>query len=198
MEGREAEQTLAVIRTLMERGTRYTHLSSHAGLAAGGITLIGCGLRVWLHTPFLPTWLGVLIAAAAASVYFTAAMAHANGEPFWTRQTRTVVMALLPALGAGLVLTSVLSELRVEWILPGVWMLLWGCGALAMSFFTPRVISMLGIAFLAAGSLTLGLDLRSDALTMGLTFGAIHLAYGLVLTFARQWALSNRHLALDA
>lgn len=189
MTGKEAEQTLSVIRTLMERSTCYTNLSGHAGIAAGVLTLVGCGLRVGFHTPFIATWMGVLVATVAAVVYFTASLARSNDEPIWTRQARTVVTALLPGLAAALVLTLVLTRLGQQSILPGVWMLLWGVGALAMSFFTPRVISILGGTFLAAGTVVLLIPPVDDALSMGLTFGAIHLAYGIVLACARQSSL---------
>src|SRR5262249_40300343 len=59
-----------------------------------------------------------------------------------------------------------------------------GVGALSMSFFTPRVLSLLGLAFLGAGTLTLFLPAGHDALKMGLTFGALHLVYGIRLSFA--------------
>jgi hypothetical protein len=197
MTTREAEQTLSVIRTLMERSTRYTNLSGHAGIAAGILALVGSALRVWWNTPLLPTWLGVLVAAAGAIVFFTARMARANGEPFWTRQTRTVVTALLPAFAAALVLTVVLAQARQTALLPGTWMLMWGVGALAMSFFTPRVLSVLGLCFMVCGVLTFLLGPVSDALSMGLTFGLIHLAFGAVLTVARYSAWMERALTAD-
>jgi len=184
MNHREAEQNLSVIRTLMERGTRYTNLSGHAGIAVGALALAGALARVWFRTPFLATWLCVLMAAAGATVLFTAAMARANGEPVWTRQARTVTLALAPSLGVALLLTLVLSRAGEEALLPGIWMLLWGIGALAMSFFTPRVISTLGLTFLAAGSLTLLGGVRNDAWSMGLSFGAIHLLFGAILSAA--------------
>jgi hypothetical protein len=196
MTGKEAEQTLSVIRTLMERSTCYTNLSGHAGIAAGLLTLVGCGLRVGLHTPFIATWMGVLVATVGAVVFFTASLAHSNGEPIWTRQARTVVCALLPGLAAALVLTLVLTRIGQQSILPGVWMLLWGVGALAMSFFTPRVISILGGTFLAAGTVVLMIPSVDDALSMGLTFGAIHLAYGIVLACARQSSLVVNPISL--
>jgi hypothetical protein len=185
MNGREAEETLSVIRTLMERGTRYTNLSGDAGVAAGGLALVGSGLRLWLDTPFLVTWIGVLIAACSAIVYFTWRMAQANGEPFWTRPARTVLLALSPALVCALLITYVLARAGQGQLLPGIWMLLWGVGALAMSFFTPRVISVLGIGFMVAGTVTLLAGPGNDALTMGATFGGMHLAYGIMLTLAR-------------
>jgi len=182
MTGREAEQTLETIRTLMERGTRYTNLSGHAGIAAGLCALVGCGLREWLHTPFVTTWLGVLVAASAATAFFTSRMAAANGEPLWTRQARTVTLALAPSLTTALILTAVLSQVGERQLLPGVWMLLWGVGALAISFFTPRVMSALGITFMAAGAVALLTPPASDVFSMGLTFGLIHLVYGIALT----------------
>lgn len=185
MTSKEAEQTLSLIRSLMERSTCYTNLSGHAGIAAGAATLLGCALRSWLNTPFLPTWIGVLIIAASSSVYFTARLARVNGEAVWTRQARTVLVAFTPALAAGLVLTAVLAQMGQEVLLPGIWMLLWGVGALAMSLFTPRAFSLLGIAFMIAGSLTLFIRPTNDVLSMGLTFGAIHLAYGTVLFVIR-------------
>jgi hypothetical protein len=170
----------------MERSTRYTNLSGHAGIAAGVLTLLGSVLRYWYHTPFLPTWLGVLLAACVANVLFAAGMARANGESLWTRQAQTVLLSLAPAFAAGLVLTAVLARMGLFLLLPGVWMLLWGVGALAMSFFTLRIISLLGVAFMTAGTMALFAPPANDALSMAISFGAIHLVYGGVLFAARH------------
>jgi hypothetical protein len=196
---REAEESLDVIRTMMERSTRYTNLSGDAGIVAGLLTLGGSALREWGQASFLFTWIAVLIGACAAFVFFTWRMALANGEPFWTRQARTVVLALTPAGLSGLLMTFVLARAGQEALLPGVWMLMWGVGALAMSFFTPRVISLLGVAFMAAGAMTLlchpPLD---DALSMALTFGGIHVAYGSALLAARRAPWMVRYLSPHA
>lgn len=184
MTGHEAEEALSTIRTLMERSTRYRNLSADAGIAAGTFTLLGVWLRWRFDTPFIPTWIGVLVAALLASLAFTAVMAHANREPVWSRQARTVCLALTPAFLAGLVMTAVMHRLGREEELPGTWMLLWGVGALAMSFFTPRVITLLGASFMLAGTFTLLAGPFNDALSMAATFGGIHLLYGLVLFLA--------------
>lgn len=197
MTGKEAEQTLAVIRTLMERSTLYSNVSGHAGMAAGALALVGAGLRARAHTPFLPTWIGVLLLAGAACVYFTARMAREHGEPLWTRQSRTVVLALTPAFLAAMLLTFVLARLHQEALLPGVWMLLWGVGALAMSFFTPPVISLLGVTFMVAGTATLLLGPWDDAVSMAMTFGVVHLAYGGLLTAVPNALLRPRPRAVS-
>src|SRR5207248_10837784 len=51
MTTKEAEQTLSVIRALMERGTRYTHISSASAFPAGLVTLAGCAVRTSATLP---------------------------------------------------------------------------------------------------------------------------------------------------
>jgi hypothetical protein len=170
----------------MERSACYTNLSGHAGIAASVATFTGCALRIWFDTPFLSTWIGVLLAAAGASIFFTAMMARANGEPIWSRQAKMLVIAFTPALVAGLVLTLILARAGQAALLPGVWMLLWGVGALGMSLFTPRSFCLLGVSFMVAGTTTLFLHPINDIISMGLTFGGIHLAYGTLLFIIRH------------
>src|SRR5947208_16850557 len=108
MTTREAEQTLAVIRALMERGTRYTHISSASAFAAGLVTLAGCAVRSSGMLPFgergnfVATWVGVFLLSLAGIVAFTAISALRNGEPVWNRQARMVVHAIIPAFIAAL------------------------------------------------------------------------------------------------
>jgi vacuolar-type H+-ATPase subunit I/STV1 len=70
-------------------------------------------------------------------------------------------------------------------LLPGIWMLLYGCGALAMSFFAPLSILVLGVAFVVAGMIALLFFPGREVLTMALGFGGIHLAYGLAVSLTR-------------
>lgn len=182
----EAEESLHVIRTMMERSTRYTNLSGHAGIAAGLMALAGALLRHYAHTPFLLTWSTVFLAACASTVYFTARMARANGEPFWSPQARTAFLALTPALTAAILLTLTLERAGRLDLLPGTWMLLWGVGALAMGSFTPRVIASLGLTFLVVGGAVLALPPLPDSLLMGGSFGLLHLVFGAAIALARR------------
>lgn len=195
MTPREAEQTLSVIRTLMERGTVYTNISSASALAAGAITLVGCLVRQSEIVPlpdgwsFFLTWSGVFVLSLAVTAYFTTAQARRNGESVWTRQARTVVLSFLPAFFSAVILSQALFEHNLRDMLPGLWMLLYGCGALAMSFFTPLSIRALGIAFMAAGALALLVFPGHEVLAMALSFGGIHLTWGTAVALQRQrWA----------
>src|SRR5436309_2281084 len=114
MTPREAEQTLATIRTLMERGTRYTNISSASAVAAGLVTLAGCAVRaaglpgLSNRASFFVTWAGVFVVSLAATIWFTFAQARRNGEYAWTRQAKTVVVAILPTFFAAAVLSHVM------------------------------------------------------------------------------------------
>ena len=192
MTPREAQDTLSTIRTLMERGTVYKNISSASAIAAGLVTLAGCAVRAAGILPFddkwsfFTVWGSVFAVAVAAIVGFTAAEANRNGEPLWSRSARTVVFSILPAFLAAVVLSHVLFQRDLRDLLPGTWMLLYGCGALAMSFFTPLSIRILGIAFMAAGTIALCFLPGHDVLAMGVSFGGIHLAWGMALWVQRQ------------
>ena len=86
---------------------------------------------------------------------------------------------------AAVVLSHVLFQRGEFDLLPGTWMLLYGCGALAMSFFTPLSIRALGSAFLAAGAFALVFLPGHDVWAMGLSFGGIHLAWGIGVSLQR-------------
>src|SRR5437588_6480140 len=142
---------------LMERGTRYTHVCGSSGIAAGLITFAGCAVLSSGRLPydrvtnFVATFCVVFLASFLANVYFTFRMARQNHEPVWSRPARSVTLAFLPNFVAGIVLSCVMvREGRLD-LLPGIWMLLYGCGELAISFFAPPSILILGVAFVLAG-----------------------------------------------
>jgi hypothetical protein len=185
MDAREAAQTLEVIRTLMERATQYQLLTARAGLVAGG--LAGAGALSFLVLDpadpghFGAVWGIVFIGSLLATCVGTVLRSRESGEPVWSRQACTVVGALGPSLFAAAVLTVFCFVQGWQGWLPGIWMLCYGQGALATAAYAPPPIRTLGLAVLAAGTLTLGLGPDWGVLMMGLVFGAGHLALGIAL-----------------
>lgn len=200
----DAARALETIRTLMERGTRYRHLSGRAAIAAGLFALAGSALLAFSPNgvdptrAFLPVWAGVFVLALLANVVFTARMARERGEAVWSRQAQTVVLAILPNFLAAVVVTVWLTrEGRAEWI-PSAWMIHYGCGALATSFFAPRGIGALGVAFLAAGTASLFVPPSWGTAWLAVTFGGFHLVYGaLSVTWERREAAGPKGVPLS-
>ena len=187
-----AEHTLETIRTLMDRSQRYEHISGYSGLWAGSVTLIGCAVLGGNRLPFGPhlnfavVWSVVLAIAFAGHLLLTFGRARQRGEPVWSRQARTVLLAVLPNFGASLALTALLWRLDRPDLLPSLWLLLYGCGTLATSFFAPRSIAWLGATCLVIGFISLLAPHTYPILTMAAGFGATHIGFGLSVLVA-EW-----------
>ena len=164
-----AAATLSYIRASME---------SAASLAVPGSTGIASGVIGLLATivssiPALrPHWLIVwLVAAVFAAVAGGALL-------FRQAPIRRFAIALLPSLFAGAVMTAVLWAGDNPRAIPGMWLLLYGCGLIAASTTTGRSIGILGGSFTAAGLLALALPAGLQIPLLGVGFGGLHLVFG--------------------
>jgi hypothetical protein len=192
MQLEHAEHTLETIRTLMERSQRYEHISGYSGLLAGSATILGCGVLGFHQLPFgertsfALVWSTVFTVAVAGHLLLTLGRARQRGEPVWSRQARTVLLAVLPCFVAALAVTALLWRLGQPNLLPATWLVLYGCGTLATSFFAPRSIAWLGVTCLAVGFVGLEMPPSHPILLMGIGFGVTHVSFGLGVLVAER------------
>jgi hypothetical protein len=192
MQLEHAEHTLETIRTLMERSQRYEYISGYSGLMAGAVTILGCAiLRLDLiplahPADFAVVWSAVFAIAFAGHLLLTFGRACQRGEPVWSRQARTVLLAVLPAFGAALAVTALIRRLGRADLLPAIWLTLYGCGTLATSFFAPRSIAWLGATCFAVGIAALLAPHTYPILTMAIGFGVSHLGFGIAVVIAER------------
>ncbi len=185
MDARQATRTLEVIRTLMERTCQYQLLTARASLAAG--SLAGAGALTFLlldqadARQFGTVWGLVFAGSLLATTLGTVLRSRESGEQVWSRQARTVLLALAPSLFAAVALTVFFFARGEHLWLPGVWMLCYGQGALATAAYAPSPIRWLGVGCLLLGCVTLALGPDWAALMMGLVFGLGHVGLGSVL-----------------
>src|SRR4051794_19046850 len=110
MDAEQAARNLEVIRTLMERTSRYRLLTAWAGLAAGALALGGALVFVLVDPAepavFAAVWALVFAGALLASIVGSLMRGRERGEAVWTRQTRMVVLALVPSLFTAGALTA--------------------------------------------------------------------------------------------
>ena len=190
MDQERAEQNLELIRTLMERATRYEYLSARAGLQVGGIAVAGALAFTVLDAAsplaFGLVWFAVFWLSVGVMVREQVREVRDAGVPLWTRPAREIVRALVPAMTMS-ALVSLHAFARGRHLeLPGVWMLCYGVGALATSTYAPAVVAQMGWAFMACGALTLWLGAHWATAMMGLVFGGGHLALGIGLLAHRR------------
>ncbi|MFM7100089.1 MAG: hypothetical protein ACKO3N_02850 [Verrucomicrobiota bacterium] len=195
----DAIRHLETIRTLMERVALYRRALGPTALLVGLTGLAGAAVGILLRLESAPAFASLWLAVGAASFAVgLAAMrreAIRHREPFWTPAARRVAEAVAPAFvaGAAVGLPFLLGEAwatRVVWLLPAVWLILYGCGLHAAGFFMPRGIRWLGWCFVIGGAgdllwWTCPLNQHPEPwlshLVMGLGFGLSHLAYGAYL-----------------
>lgn len=198
MESHWATEHLQVIRTLMERATIYRRALAPVMLTAGLLGIAGCGIGIFLRFDnprvFALFWSAICAMGIAASFLLVRRQALSAAEPFWSPPTRRVTQAILPPFFAGLLTVVALflprwADPLQAWWLPPLWMIFYGCALHAAGFFMPRGIKLFAWIFiLSGGALFLGISAISTVPplyyahgVMGITFGGLHLAYGLYL-----------------
>jgi len=186
----EALRALAEIRAVVDRSARYSTFSAASGFIAAGAAFVGSGVcgafpdfpgaqpqAGWV---FAGVWAGVFVTAAVALAVLTALKARRRGEVVWTPIARTAFAALLGPGLVGVAGSVVLANLGRFELLPGLWLLLYGCGWWAVSFFAPLFLRVLGVCFMVLG-VCAWLKLDSAALWLGLGFGGLHCVFGAVV-----------------
>jgi hypothetical protein len=95
------------------------------------------------------------------------------------------VLCLCPALLAGGVLTAVLCQVSETQLLPGVWLLLYGCAVLSATLMTApvmmRLIGTMGGLFVVCGALAFEASPHWHNLILGGGFGLLHVVFGFLI-----------------
>jgi len=177
--------TLKYIRASIEAASAFA-VPGIAGIAMGAV---GVGATVVTSIPlFAPYWLAIwLCAAVAASALGVLLVARqpARGVTLYRGPARKFVLTLCPALLAGAVLTAVLWQADHSRLIPGMWLLLYGCAVLSASLMTSaaimRLIATMGGLFVAYGVVAFELPPSWHNFILGMGFGALHLLFGILI-----------------
>lgn len=199
MNARDASSDLEAIRVLMERSALYRRTLAPTSLGLGALGLVAGVLHRLLpletSTAFTLCWLGTAVLGIVVAFWNSRRQALRANEPFWSPPARRVATSMAPPLAAGFLISIpfLLGEdwaRRVIWLLPALWMILYGCALNAAGFFMPRGIRWLGWLYLAGGNALLlwwtcplnqfpPVAHAHWAMTGG--FGLGHIAYGAYL-----------------
>jgi len=190
MHPEQAEDQVALIRSVMERTTRFTGLPGAACLVAGGLALAAAGASWATGATFGPDGRHALLAAiwgitagvsAVQVVVLSILAARRRGSPAWTALARRVVVATLPGLYVGAALTEFARRSGRHDALPALWCLAYGTSLLGLGLYAGWKANLAGILFLAAGTLALLGVLPGGNLLMAIAFGGIHVLLGILI-----------------
>ena len=154
-----------------------------AGIAMGAVGVLTAVL-VSLK-PLAAHWLQIwLIAGLVAIAFGTALMIHqvvTRGTALYRGPLRKFLMCLCPPLLVGGVLTWQLWLHGQIALIPGVWLLMYGCAVMAASTLTRRALAVMGALLAALGVIALQLPSSYQNAVLGVGFGGLHLLFGMLI-----------------
>jgi hypothetical protein len=154
-----------------------------AGIAMGAVGIMATVL-VSLKT-LAPHWLEIwLIAGFVAIAFGTALMTHqlvSHGTVLYRGPLRKFLMCLCPPLLVGAVLTWQLWLHAQTALIPGAWLLMYGCAVMAASTLTRRALAVMGALLVALGIVALQLPVMYQNAVLGIGFGGLHLLFGMLI-----------------
>ncbi len=176
---------LRFIRETMERAGSFTAVSGWGQVAIGLTALVAA----WIAGAqadaegWMAVWSVEAFVALAIGGWAVARKAYIAGMPLLSGPGRKVALSLAPPLLAGAMLTAVLFEAGLLWPLPGMWLLLFGVGVVAAGAYSVRIVPVMGLSFMILGTFTLLAPPSWGNSLMGLGFGGIHIAFGLLIAW---------------
>jgi hypothetical protein len=174
-----AAATLRYIRASMESATALA-VPGSTGIASGIVGVLAAVVSSLpaLRPHWLIVWLVAGFVAAAVGGALLLRQPSLGALTIGGAPIRRFAIGLLPSLFAGAVMTFVLWTNGTPRVIPGTWLLLYGCGLIAASAATARTIGFLGGSFVAAGLLALLLPQELQILMLGAGFGGLHILFG--------------------
>lgn len=193
MDKSQAEESIKLIRDVMEKSARYTHFSGLSGVLSGVLALVGCAITYWINfnlpqdqqnTWYIVTWCCVLISAITEDFILSQSKAKADGSSIWKPITYQVLKAVLPGILVALVISLFAMETNQINAIPGVWALGYGAALCAAGLFSVREVRVYGIIQLITGTLGLLVFRQSpyNFYQLALSFGVYQILFGLWLT----------------
>ncbi|HJS92066.1 MAG TPA: hypothetical protein VJ738_19015 [Steroidobacteraceae bacterium] len=178
--------TLNYIRASIDAAGAFA-VPGTAGIAMGAVGLAAAGVASIpaLASHWLLIWLIAATLGAGLGVVLVARHRSGVGLALYRGPARRFVLCLCPALLAGGALTAVLCQAGEARLVPGTWLLLYGCAVLSATLMTApammRLIGTMGALFVICGALAFEVAARWHNVMLGGGFGVLHLVFGFLI-----------------
>ena len=175
-----AMENLRFIRETMERAGAFTAVPGWGGVAMGVTALVAAWIASrqptverWMLTWVTEGWLAFAIGGLAM-----VRKAAAGSTPISSKPGRRFVLAYIPPILAGGLLTVALYRAGLTNLLPGSWLLLYGAAVVTGGALSVPVVPVMGACFMLLGGVTLFAPPAWGNLLMALGFGGLHIGFG--------------------
>jgi hypothetical protein len=177
-----AEDNLRYIRATMESSTVFTGVSGKGYVAAGASALIAAWIAAQQTTDaaWLAVWMIELLLGAGIAFFLTAEKARALGSSVWSSSGRKLLLAFLPAMAVGGMLTLAFYLRDTISLLPGIWLSIYGAATMTAGLWSIRIIPLMGAVFLALGAIVIFTGVSAD-LMLASGLGGVHIVFGILI-----------------
>ncbi|HEX6126732.1 MAG TPA: hypothetical protein VFZ23_15275 [Pyrinomonadaceae bacterium] len=181
--GDHAIDNVRYIREMMERSTHFTAVPGYGGMLMGVTAIVAAyiaaqqinlrdWLIVWLTEAFLAFAIGLLAMWQKTKIARTSLL---------STPARKFAFGFLPPLLCGVAITLGLWRYEHYEMMAPVWMLLYGAAIVTGGAFSVRIVPVMGWIFMALGAIALVLPSAYGNYFMGLSFGVLHVVFGLII-----------------
>ena len=178
-----AMDNLRFIRSAMESSASFTSVPGLGGVAVG-LTGVLAGVLAGLPAlagHWMTIWVVAAIVALVQGGLFMARKARGQGVRLSRGVARRFFFSVTPPLVAASVLTVILNDTAVEWVIPGLWLFLYGSGVISGGTYSVRPIPVMGVCFMALGFVALSAPDSWANLLLTLGFGGLHIVFGIII-----------------
>lgn len=179
----QALDNLRYIRRAMESAAAFTAVPGKGGVVMGITALAAAAIASRQHesTNWLSVW--VVEALIAIGVGFISARIKLRklDSPAIGGPALKFVLALLPSIFIGALLTLILFRNGLSAELPGVWLLVYGTGVLSGGAFSVRVVPLMGMCFLVLGTAAVLAPAGWGNWFLAAGFGVLQIVFGSII-----------------
>ncbi len=182
-----AAATLRYIRASMDAAGSVVVPGSTAAVA-GAFGLIAAALSSMPHwrEAWLIVWIAVAIVTATVGGLLLLRHSPAGTLTIAGSPIRKFVLCFAPPIGGGAVLTAVLWAHDYQQLIPGTWLVLYGCAQISASVAARAQLAVTGTGFILIGIAAFIAPPASHMLLLALGFGALHLLLAYLIAKAKR------------
>jgi hypothetical protein len=178
-----AMDDLRFIRQTMERAGSFTAIPGWGGVAIGVMALAAALVAAGQGTSgrWLAVWLATAVVATLVAMGTLVLKARRARVPLSTGPGRKFLLSFLPPVGVAMALTAALYAHGAVSLLPGLWLLSYGAAIVTAGTFSVRAVPLMGMGFMAVGTLALMTPVAWADSWMAAGFGGLHIVFGLLI-----------------
>jgi len=176
-----AMDNLAFIRDTMEAAGAFTAVSGWGMVAVGTVATVAAVIASSRHSPIqsVYVWLAAAVLATIIMLWAIVRKARKARMPLLSGPGRKFVLSFSPPMFVGALITIVLYRAGLPEMIPGMWLLLYGTAVVAGGAFSVKIVPVMGICFMLAGTLALFTPASWNDWIMAAAFGGLHIGFGI-------------------